>query len=146
MSPVAEKGIFLGWDESTTNGTIVGLIPEGFELLEVPVSEIVTSTTVKCTEEEFPLIRWSRLRGVKDAAKILDDIADAGQDGGAVTVDAVPPPTPRFGGSEAGPAPSGSGGVGLTSTPSGSGGVGAPSSSSSASSPKSMSTNCWSSS
>ena len=73
MAPVAEKGIFLGWDESTTNGTVVGLIPEGFELLDVPVSEVVTATTVKCTEEEFPLIRWSRLRGVKDAAKILSN-------------------------------------------------------------------------
>ena len=70
ISPAAEKAVFLGWDESITNGTIVGLLPEGFEFLEVPVSEVVTATTVKCHEEEFPLVRWSRLQGLKDPAKV----------------------------------------------------------------------------
>ena len=51
MAASAERAVFLGWDDNVTNGTVVGLIPYGFELQDIPISEVVTATTVKCHEE-----------------------------------------------------------------------------------------------
>ena len=56
-----QPGVFLGWDREISNGVRCGALKECFELQKEPISEVITVTSGKFQQEEFPLIKWHRI-------------------------------------------------------------------------------------